>query len=439
MARLAPRYARRMRARCTSICLCLLFVAFGAMGCSETAVAVDETVTTAAPATTTTTISQARVALAGMTLRQKAAQVLLLTFSGTTLTANTADLLATGPPGGLLILGHNVEDPEQMQTLTSSLQQAAAASGLLMGLFIAVDEEGGKVQRIKQGAPELASARTMGTDSTPGRAYELARLTGRSLLAQGINMNLAPVADVVDDDSSFLYDRTFSGDTQIVSDFVSAIVQATQAQGVISVVKHFPGHGSAAGNTHTEDAISGAAQQDYESIHLPPFSAAIAAGVEGVMMAHIVAAPYDAQDPASISRAVVEGLLRGRLGFQGLVVTDDISMAAVLSKMDAPAPQPGDTELTEDEITIGKEIEGVVAALNAGCDLIILTELETKATAVLDGLVAAIEQGAVSQTRLDEAVLRILDLKHRYAIIAPEIPPTTTTAATTEPPKETGQ
>ncbi len=288
--------------------------------------------TTSSRSTTTTTVSQAEVALGNMTLREKAAQVLLLTFSGTALEQETSGLLAAGPPGGLLILGHNVVDAAQMQGLTSALQQTAAATGSPVGLFIAVDQEGGRVQRIKQGVPVLPSARDLGSDSTPDAAYYLATETARGLIDQGINMNLAPVADVVTDRSSFLYGRTYSGDPSLVSEFVTAIVDAHLEQGLISVVKHFPGHGSASGNTHTEGATSSASKQDYESIHLAPFRAAISAGVEGVMTAHIVAAPYDPLHPASLSGPVIEGLLRGELGFEGLVVADDVSMAAALEQ-----------------------------------------------------------------------------------------------------------
>lgn len=397
---------------------------------------------TTAESTTTTTLSQAQITLGDMTLREKAAQVLLVTFSGTQLGEKTADLLAAGPPGGLLILGHNVTDAAQIQAFTSALQRKAAATDSPVGLFIAVDEEGGKVQRIKQGVPELPSARKMGTESTPDKAYFLAIETARGLHAQGINMNLAPVADVVTDESSFLYSRTYGGDPALVSEFVTAVIEAHQEQGVIAVVKHFPGHGSASGNTHIEGAVSGASEQDFETVHLVPFRAAISVGVEAVMVAHIVAAPYDPANPASLSRVVMNDLLGSELGFEGLVIADDVSMAAALERA-APDPaalasmlktsdQTGGQasqaeEPTEEQILVAKEVGALVAAVNAGCDLLILTELEARAQAVLDGLVAAVEQGAISQSRLDEAVLKILELKYRYDIVSTDIAQLTTT------------
>jgi len=397
---------------------------------------------TPAESTTTTTLSRAQLTLDDMTLREKAAQVLLVTFSGTQLSEKTSALLAAGPPGGLLILGHNVTDAAQMQVFTSALQRTAAATGSPVGLFIAVDQEGGTVQRIKQGVPELPSARKMGTESTPSKAYFFAIETARGLRAQGINMNLAPVADVVADESSFLYSRTYSGDPVLVSEFVTAVIEAHHEQGIIAVVKHFPGHGSASGNTHTEGAVSGASKQDFETVHLVPFRAAMSAGVEAVMAAHIVAAPYDPANPASLSGVVINDLLRSELGFEGLVIADDVSMAAALDRatpdpatlatMSNASDQVADQasqaeEPTEERILVAKEVGALVAALNAGCDLLILTELETRAQAVLDGLVAAVQQGEISQARLDEAVLRILELKYRYDIVAIDITQSTTT------------
>jgi beta-N-acetylhexosaminidase len=413
-----------MRLRATSICLVLLVAGLCAAGCSDLSGA--DTggsrlgTTTVAP-TTTTTLSQAQLTLGAMTVRQKAAQVLLLAFSGTSLTADTSALFAAGPPGGLIVLGYNVIDATQLRALTTALQQAAAATGSPVGLLIAVDQEGGSIQRIKQGVLSVPSARKLGTDSTPAEAAELARQSARGLLDLGINMNFAPVADVVANIGSFLFDRSYGSDPALVSSFVTAVIQASQGQGLISVVKHFPGHGSASADTHEVRATASATKQEFESVHLPPFRAAIAAGVEGVMVSHVVAAAYDAKNPASLSQAIVTGLLRGHLGFEGLVVTDDLFMAAASGRS------------AETGANTAAEARAAVTALNAGCDLLILTEAETNSKALLDALVSAIEQGGVSQARLDAAVLKILDLKFRYGLIAT---PTTRASTTIPRPQE---
>jgi beta-N-acetylhexosaminidase len=221
-------------------------------------------------------------------------------------------------------------------------------------------------------------------------------------------MNLAPVADVVGDPDSFLYDRTYGGDAEIVSDFVVAVTRALEDHGLIAVVKHFPGHGSASGDTHSEAAVSQAGREEFESVHLPPFEAALAAGVDGVLMSYVVADAYDPENPACFSAALVAGLLRERLGFTGVVIADDLYMrvSAAADGQGASAP----------EARVAIEAQAAVAALEAGCDLLILTESETNSTLVLDAIVTAVQNGALSEARLDEAVLRVLTLKSRHGI-----------------------
>ena len=406
-----------MNLRLTSLCLALLFFAWAAAGCAagagsaggEPPVALAQSTTTFAPTTTSTVPPQALLALRAMTLRQKAAQVLLLAFSGTTLTEATAAMLADGPPGGLLILENNVTGAEQVRALTAALQEAAAATGSPVGLLIAVDQEGGRVQRIKDGAPSLPSARTLGTGSTPAAAASLAGGTAAALLHLGVNMNLAPVADVVDDQGSFLYDRSYAGDPALVSAFVAAVTRALEDHGLIAVVKHFPGHGSAAGDTHTEAAVSQAGRTEFESVHLPPFEAAIAAGVDGVLMSYVVAAAYDPESPACLSAPVVTGLLRDELDFEGLVVTDDLYMMASSAE--------GGQGPASLEAQVAAEAQAAVAALQAGCDLLVLTEREVNSKKVLDAIVAAVQAGTLSEARLDEAALRVLTLKFRHGIV----------------------
>jgi beta-N-acetylhexosaminidase len=346
---------------------------------------------------TTTQPSPGEEILEHMNLLQKAAQVLLLTIDGTALSPSTRALLAEGPPGGILLLERNVTGATQVRALTMALQQGAALVGSGVGLFVAVDQEGGLVQRIHEGVPAVPAARSLGDESTPAEAARLATKTAGGLVALGINMNLAPVADVVDDKTSFLYRRTYGGDATLVAAFVTAVTEAYTRGGLISVVKHFPGHGSASGDSHRENVISSATRADFESIHLPPFRAAIEAGAEGVMMAHLVATAYDPERPASQSDVVIGGLLRGDLGFEGLVVSDDLEMAA------AGAVGPG---------------EAAVAALEAGCDLLISSGTAASQREVMEAIVKAAETGRLAQSRLDQAVLRVLALKLRHGIVA---------------------
>ena len=226
--------------------------------------------------------------LGRMTLRQKAAQTLLLTFEGDeTVLPGTEQILAAGPPGGFLLLSRNVAGVAQLTSLTGALQSAAGKIEPGIGLFIAVDQEGGSVQRIHSGVPRVPSARRLAEDSDTADAVQLATETAKGLLALGVNMNLAPVADVVSDPKSFLYSRSYSGDPTVVVDFVKVVTAAYEKNGLIAVVKHFPGHGSATGDSHSQVIISTASQVDFAKIHFRPFKAAMAAGAEGVMVGHL--------------------------------------------------------------------------------------------------------------------------------------------------------
>ena len=190
------------------------------------------------------------------------------------------------------------------------------------------------------------------------------------------------------------------------------------------MVKHFPGHGSASADTHEAVATATATKQEFDSVHLPPFRAAISAGVEGVMVSHVVAVAYDAKYPASLSEAIVTDLLRGEMGFDGLVVTDDLFMAAASGSGAEIAAKSG------------AEAQAAVDALNAGCDLLILSEREVNSMAVLDALVSAIERGEVSQSqtgrgRAQDPRPQVPLRPHRRPTTAPPTLGVSTTGAST--------
>jgi beta-N-acetylhexosaminidase len=360
------------------------------------------------PSTTTTELSDAQRLLRNMTLGEKAAQVMLIAFDGTTPSADLRTFIADHPPAGVLLLERNVTSAAQLRRLTADLQ-VAARQVPPVGLFVAVDQEGGAVQRIKYQVPDVPSARVLGQSSTPAEAAGLARESATGLLSLGVNMNLAPVADVVTSKGSFLYLRTYSSDPAVVSAFVTAVVSAYQKAGLISTVKHFPGHGSAQGNTHTGAVVSNATLEDFDTIHLPAFRAAVSAGVEAVMVGHVVANAYDPDHPASNSSIVIEDLLRANLGFRGLVVTDDIEMAAAGGASDnAQSGKPAASAAF------------AVDALRAGCDLLISTGTLADQRQAIDAITTAVKNGSLKESRLDEAVLRILDAKLRHGIaVAP--------------------
>jgi beta-N-acetylhexosaminidase len=417
-------YAFRVKnGRLTSLMLLLLVVAFAA-ACAEpalTTTSAPSTDTTAAATTSSTTevtpttspfLPRVEEIVAGMTLQAKAAQVLLVSFDGVDATSLAKGMFSPAAPGGVLLLGRNVTGAAQLRSLTAALQEAAASAGG-PGLFVATDEEGGSVMRVKEGVPGVPAARVLGTTSSPAVALTLAEATATGLLDQGVNMALAPVADVVMRGDSFLYARSFGSEPRLVSDFVAAVTRGYVERGVVTVVKHFPGHGSAPENSHTSVPVSAATRADFETIHLPPFRAAIAAGAQGVMIGHFVAPAFDALHVASQSATIIEDLLRGDLGFEGLAISDDLEMAA------AAAGRPGAAG-TASAAALG---EVAVASLAAGCDLLIVTSTLARQSAIERAIVGAVQSGALSEERLDQAVTRILLVKAEHSVPVPGVTP----------------
>ena len=178
------------------------------------------------------------------------------------------------------------------------------------------------------------------------------------------------------------------------------------------MVKHFPGHGSAPENSHTSVPVSAATRADFETIHLPPFRAAIAAGAQGVMIGHFVAPAFDALHVASQSATIIEDLLRGDLGFEGLAISDDLEMAAASGRPGAVG--------TASAAVLG---EVAVASLAAGCDLLIATSTLARRSAIEQAIVGAVQSGALSEERLDQAVTRILLVKAEHSVLVPGVTP----------------
>ena len=264
--------------------------------------------------------------------------------------------------------------------------------------------------RVKEGVPSVPAARTVGASSSPALAQTLAKTTGVALLGQGVNMVLAPVADVVDDPDSFLFMRSYGGTPEIASSFVAAVTRGYRDAGLVTVVKHFPGHGSAPENSHTSVPISSATPAEFEAVHLPPFKAAIAAGAEGIMIGHFVAPAFDALHVASQSAPIIHDLLRNDLGFGGLAVSDDLEMAAAAGRPGAV----GTASVSE----LGTL---TVASLAAGCDLLITTSTLARQRVIEQAIVDAVRAGTLSQERLDEAVASILLVKAAHSLPVPGV------------------
>lgn len=344
----------------------------------------------------------AQVLLEGMSLHEKVCQLFIVTpeeltgISGTATVggASTKVALQDYPVGGLVYFAGSILTPDQCTAMIENTQSYSQ-----LGLFIAVDEEGGTVARIGRNSamgttsfPDMATVGAQGTDA----AYNVGLTIGSEITQFGFNLDFAPVADVnTNPDNPVIGSRAFSSDAEEAAELVASAVQGFRDGGILCCLKHFPGHGDTATDSHYGLAETTKALDELRETEFLPFRAGIGAGAELVMVGHISTPSITGDSvPASLSSYMVTDILRGELGFDGLVVTDSLSMEAIT-----------------DQYGSG---EAAVLAVQAGVDLLLMPEDLSAAVSALEDAVA---DGTVSESRIDESVLRILTVKLEYGII----------------------
>lgn len=302
------------------------------------------------------------------------------------------------PVGGICQFGKNITGPQQIAQFNADLQAASK-----IPLLISVDEEGGAVARLANhpafDLPRYESAAAIGETGDPEAAREMGATIGAYLKDYGFTMDFAPDADVYTNPANTVIGtRAFSQDAATAATMAGAMAQGLQAQGILPTLKHFPGHGDTAEDSHSGLAYSHRTKEEMLQCEFLPFMQPTqgegSIGPHAIMVGHIAAPALDGDTPASLSYPIVTGLLRGELlqGEDVLVVTDSLAMGAITEQY-APA-------------------EAAIRALNAGCDILLMPDGLTEA---FDGVVAAVENGTVSEERLNESVARILRVKQQYA------------------------
>ncbi|WBB67053.1 glycoside hydrolase family 3 protein [Micromonospora sp. WMMD812] len=316
-----------------------------------------------------------------------------------------AEMIAKYRLGGLILVGFsaddptkgnqettNVDNPKQVRELTTGLREAAGRLSTGAAPFlIGTDQEYGVVTRISDGVTVLPSSLAAGAAGDPALTEAAWRAAGAELAAMGINLDFAPVADVLATRSTVIGSRSFGGDPKRVSAQVGGAVRGLQAAGVAATLKHFPGHGHSAADSHQELPVITQSRAALEAGAWPSFKAGIDTGTMAVMSAHLDVRAIDPGTPATFSHKLLTDVLRNQLGFQGVVITDGMNMAP------AKRWSPG---------------EAAVRALNAGNDLILMTPNVGQA---YDGLLAALRDGSLPRARLVDAVTRVLTMKFRLA------------------------
>ena len=341
-----------------------------------------------------------RVSLGAPALESLVGQLFLLGYVGSTAEAPAAQRLArqiaAGEIGGVMMLGHNVKTREGVESMTKLFRSSARQ----VAPFIAIDQEGGAVQRLspKLGFNRIPSAQSVAKGMRPEEARDLYANAGREVAAAGFNMNLGPVADLHEAQNPIIghYGRSYGPDPETVARYASAFVEGFTSAGVVCVVKHFPGHGSSREDSHKmlEDVTTRWKEAELDSFR----RLTRADRAPAIMLAHLSHREFsDGTAPATLSKTAIQGLLRGKLGYDGVVMTDDLDMAAVRSRYSLD--------------------EAIIRAVAAGADIVMLSnsaspdpELPKRAA---DVLLRAVAEGQLSAQRIVEAHARVMRLKKK--------------------------
>ena len=330
-------------------------------------------------------------------LRRQIGQLLIAGFNGTGLPIELRSIAREFSLGGIILFARNITEPEQVAEMTYE------AARLVPDLpsWVSVDQEGGRVARLKAPFTEWPPMATLGRSGDTALAERFARALASELKAVGISLDYAPVLDIhTNPKNPVIGDRALAEEAEQVAQLGTAIIRALQAEGVAACGKHFPGHGDTSVDSHLELPLVEHPPDRLRRVEFVPFKAAVDAGVATMMTAHVLVPSFDEESPATLSKTLV-GLLREELGYQGVILSDDLEMKAIAGRYALP--------------------EAAVQAVAAGCDgvLICSGDHDTQAAA-LEALVHAVENERIPIARVDDALRRQQRAKERF-LAAPAV------------------
>lgn len=325
-----------------------------------------------------------------MTIEEKIGQLFIGGIDGSELSKQSAKLIKQQHLGGVILFSDNMEEPTQTLQLINDLKEANSNNDI--PLFISVDQEGGRVTRLPGLRPVKSAGEIGKTDAA--YAYDHGELLAKQLKAFGFQLNFAPVLDINSNpQNKVIGDRAFGNKASFVGDIGTSVMKGMQEEQVIAAVKHFPGHGDTLEDSHEELPVLDKSKAELMANELIPFQQAIDEGADTVLMGHILVKGLNEKMPASLSAEAVE-LLRNDLEFNGVVITDDLTMGAIA-----------------DHYNMG---DASVKALQAGVDIIMIAHGSEMLQEGIDGVIKALEAGQLTEDQVDEHVRRILILKRKY-------------------------
>jgi beta-N-acetylhexosaminidase len=328
---------------------------------------------------------------------RRVGQRFMIGFDGLEASTDVKRFIREFGVGHLILFTRNIAGPEQVAGLLRELQETARDAGHDAPLLIAVDQEGGRVARMGPPWTVWPPLRALGRIGSE----DLARRMGAALAAEcasaGIKCDFAPIMDVdTNPDNPIIGNRSFGDDPELVGRLGTAMIEGLQGGGVVASAKHFPGHGDTDLDSHLELPVVEQSRSRLEDVEIRPFRRAIAAKVATIMMAHVLYPELDPEFPASISKPIVDGILRRELKYDGVVLTDDLEMKAVADRW------------TPDR--------SAVLAMQAGCDIVPVCLTHDAQVTAIEGAIRAVEAGEVPFKAMDDSLRRIRSLKERYLL-----------------------
>lgn len=322
-------------------------------------------------------------------------QLFLVGFNGYSVPNDFKKSMQDYNLGGTIYFKRNVQSPAQLAELSNEVQFLCRAKDQ-PPLFISIDHEGGKVNRLVKPFTKFPGNDYLGELGSPKVGFEFGAVLGKELKAVGINMNYAPVVDVnTNPNNPIIKNRAFSSDPEVCAKLGSAVSRGIQKMGVISVAKHFPGHGDTKEDSHLTLPKVHKSVEDLENCELIPFRRSIRSRVEGIMTAHIINTAIDPELPATLSEKTITGILRNSLRFSRLIISDDLEMKAISDNFGAE--------------------QAAVLAVNAGCDILIYRGDGGFPVAPIEAVIKAVEDKQIPMAKIEAAVNRIMQSKKAYA------------------------
>jgi beta-N-acetylhexosaminidase len=332
--------------------------------------------------------------LSKMTLDEKLGAMIIAGVEGTTPTEKTKSMIQNQHVGGIIFYKNNVKSQSQLVSFVNKLktwnQQNPSA------LFISIDEEGGKVSRLPE-IEKIPTAKSIGKADDLAYAKSIGTYLGNASKSMGINVDYAPVLDINSNPNNpVIGNRSYGTTAKKVSDTGRAVMKGIQSTGTIPVIKHFPGHGDTSVDSHLDLPIVHKSLEQLQSFEWKPFEDAIKEGADSVMIAHILFPKIDKKHPASLSPTIIKDQLRNTIGFQGVVMTDDLTMGAISKNYGMG--------------------NAAVQAVKAGSDILLIAHGYENVSNVILKLKESIKEGELTEKRINQSVLRILMLKEKYKL-----------------------